>query len=83
MVGVGRHLEPPCPSRHQADRVASEQRQVLGVQEERRGHQVRRVSSRGVGEQQVTAFQRSDGDGPTRCQCCGRETLQREDSEDC
>ncbi len=59
MMSIGGDLQPR-PGRHQADRV--EQRQVLGVQEELRGHQVGRVTSGGVGEQQVTAIQRSDGD---------------------
>lgn len=61
MMSVGGDLQPPGPGRHQADGVAGENRQVLGVQEERRGHQVWRVTSRGVGEQQVAAIQRSDG----------------------
>lgn len=38
VVGLGGYLQPPGPGRHQADRVAGEHRQVLGVQEERRGH---------------------------------------------
>lgn len=70
MMTVGSDLQPPRTGRHQADGVAGEQRQVLGVQEERRGHQVGRVASRGVGEQQVTAIQRSDGDCAARCQSC-------------
>lgn len=61
MMSVGGDLQPPRPGRHQADGVAGENGQVLGVQEERRGHQVWRVTSRGVGEQQVAAIQRSDG----------------------
>lgn len=62
VVGICGNLQPPCPGRHQADRVAGEHRQVLGVQEERRGHQVRRVAGAGVGKEQVTAIQRGDGD---------------------
>lgn len=69
VVGVGGDLEPARPRRHQADGVAGEQRQVLGVEEERRGHQVGRVGGRGVGEQQVAAVQRRDGDGTARRQC--------------
>lgn len=45
MVGVGSDLEPARPGGHQANGVAGEQRQILGVQEERRGYQVGRVSS--------------------------------------
>lgn len=66
-------LQPPRPGRHQADGVAGEQRQVLVIQEERRGHQVGRVTSGGVGEQQVTAVQRCDGDCAARCQSCGED----------
>lgn len=69
VVGVGGDLEPARPRRHQADGVAGEQRQVLGVEEERRGHQVGRVGGRGVGKQQVAAVQRRDGDVTPRCQC--------------
>lgn len=70
VVGFGGHLQPPGPVRHQADRVASEHRQVLGVQEERRGHQVVPAAGR-VGEQQVAAVQRGDGDGAAGGQSCG------------
>lgn len=73
MMGVGGDLQPPGPGRHQADGVAGENGQVLGVQEERRGHQVGCVTGRGVGEQQVAAIQRSDGDRAARCQSCGDE----------
>lgn len=69
MMTVGSDLKPSHAGRHQADGVAGEQRQVLGVQEERRGHQVGGVTSRSVGEQQVTAVQRGDGDCAARCQC--------------
>lgn len=77
MMTVGSDLKPSRAGRHQADGVAGEQRQVLGVQEERRGHQVGGVTSRSVGEQQVTAIQRGDGDCAARCQCCGevKETV--------
>lgn len=71
MMGISSDLQPPRPGRHQADGVAGEQRQVLRAQEERRGHQVGRVASGGVGEQQVAAVQRSDGDRAARCQSCG------------
>lgn len=57
----------PCgsSSRHQAHRVAGEQRQVLWVQEEWRRHQVRGAASTGVGKKQVpTAIQRGDGQSP-------------------
>lgn len=53
-MGVGGQLQPPYP-RHQADGVTGEQRQVLGVQEER-------CAARRVGEQKVAAVQRRDGD---------------------
>lgn len=69
-MSVGSDLQPR-PSRHQADGV--EQRQVLGVQEELCGHQVGRVTGRGVGKQQVTAIQRGDGDCAVRCQSCGED----------
>lgn len=72
MMSISSDLQPPRPGRHQADGVAGKQRQVLVVQEERRGHQVGRVTT-GVGEQQVTAIQRSDGDCATRCQSCGED----------
>lgn len=55
VVGVGGDLESARPRRHQADGVAGEQRQVLGVEEERGGHQVGRAGARGVGEEQVAA----------------------------
>lgn len=58
----------PCSSsgRHQAHRVAGEQRQVLWVKEERRRHQVRGAASIGVGKKQVpTAIQRGDRQSPT------------------
>lgn len=71
MMSISSDLQPPCPGRHQADGVAGEQRQVLRVQEERRGHQVGRVTSRRVSEQQVTAIQRGDRDCAARCQSCG------------
>lgn len=61
LVGVGRD-QAARAGRHQADRVAGEQRQVLGAQEERRGHQVGRAAGRRVGEQQVAAVQGGDGD---------------------
>lgn len=70
MMGVGGDLQAARARRHQADGVG-EQRQVLGVQEERRGHQVGRVAGGGVGEQQVAAVQRSDGDGAAGGQSCG------------
>lgn len=73
MMSISSDLQPPRPSRHQADRVAGEQRQVLRVQEERRGHQVGRVTSGSVGEQQVTAIQRGDGDCAARCQSYGED----------
>lgn len=66
---IGSDLQPR-PRRHQADGVAGEQPQVLGAQEERRGDQAGRATTRGVGEQQVTAIQRSDGDCAARCQSC-------------
>lgn len=72
MVGLGGHLQASGPGRHQADRVAGEHRQVLGVQEERRGHQVGRAASGRVGEQQVAAVQRGDGDGAAGGQRCKR-----------
>lgn len=73
MMSISSDLQPPCPSRHQADRVAGEKWQVLRVQEERRGHQVGRVTSRRVSKQQVTAIQRGDGDCAARCQSCGED----------
>lgn len=77
MVTVGSDLKTSRGGRHQADGVAGEQRQALGVQKERRGHQVGCVTSGCVGEQQVTAVQRGDGDRAARCQCCGevKETV--------
>lgn len=80
MVGVGGDLEPPGAGRHQADGVAGEQRQVLGVQEERRGHQVGRAGGRRVGEQQVAAFQRGDGDGAAGRQCCRGDKRRQKES---
>lgn len=69
MVSVGSDLQAPGAGGHQADGVAGEQRQVLG-EEERRGHQVGRVAGGGVGEQQVGAVQRSDGDCAARRESC-------------
>lgn len=64
-MSISSDLQPPRPGRHQADRGAGEHRQVRGVQEER-------VTSRRVGEQQVAAIQRSDGDCAA-CQSCEEE----------